>query len=334
MRAKLLEILACPRCKGEVSCIIKEEDAAGEITTGSLHCASCKRDYPIEKGIPRFVPNDDYAFSFGLQWNRFRKEQLDSFNGTRLSADRLYSETGWNKEWLQGKWILDAGCGAGRFLDVVSQTDCDVVGIDLSNAVDAAQDSLTGRKNVHLVQASIYQLPFRPGVFDGCYCIGVIQHTPNPRKTLQCLPPTLKEGGRLAVTIYERKRWTPLYSKYLVRPITKRLDKQMLLRALQLLMPILFPLTEILFRLPYLGSLFAFALPIDNAVHEPQLSSLPLRYRSAIMNTFDMLAPEYDMPQTERSTRKTLATADIVEIQRLPNPGLNLIGRKGSAATA
>ena len=55
---------------------------------------------------------------------------------------------------MQGTWILDAGSG-GRFLDVASKIGCNVVGVDLSNAVDAARQTLAGRKNVHLVQASI-----------------------------------------------------------------------------------------------------------------------------------------------------------------------------------
>ncbi len=120
MQRKLIDILACIKCAGTLTCN-PDEEADGEIMEGVLTCVDCKEIYPIRNGIPRFVKDDNYASSFGYQWNLFRKEQLDTYNGTDLSAKRVYSETGWTKEWLRGKWILDCGCGAGRFLDVISQ---------------------------------------------------------------------------------------------------------------------------------------------------------------------------------------------------------------------
>src|SRR5262249_28573778 len=203
MFLKLLQLLACPKCKTGLSCVA-EQTINDEVESGSLICAKCNSSYRIERGIPRFVQDANYASSFGFQWNRFRSEQIDAINGTRLSFDRFYSETGWTKEWMKGKWILDAGCGTGRFVEIASREDCDVVGVDLSNATDAAKTTLKGRRNVHLVQASIYELPFKDGAFDDCYCIGVIQHTPDPEKSVRSLPGLLKKGGRIAITAYER----------------------------------------------------------------------------------------------------------------------------------
>jgi ubiquinone/menaquinone biosynthesis C-methylase UbiE/uncharacterized protein YbaR (Trm112 family) len=328
MQAELLEKLGCPKCHGELSMAVTEEAASGEIETGTLACESCALAFPIRAGIPRFVSEDNYATSFGYQWNRFRLEQIDSNNGTQLSADRFYSETGWTKEWLKGKWVLDAGCGAGRFLDAASQSDCDVVGLDISNAVDAARANLSGRKNVHFVQASIYELPFRSNVFDGCYCIGVVQHTPDPQKTMRTLPRILRPGGRIAITAYERKPWTPLYGKYWLRPFTKRLDKQKLLAGIKGAMPVLFPVTSVLFRLPLIGRFFMFTIPVANYVHERTLTR-EQRYDWAVLDTFDMLSPQYDQPRTQAEVEEALASAGVVEIKRLPNPGVNIIGCKG-----
>jgi SAM-dependent methyltransferase len=214
--------------------------------------------FPIEGGIPRFVGPNTYADSFGLQWNAFRAEQIDSLNGFRFSERRFYAETGWTAPWLSGKWILEAGCGAGRFLDVASQAGADVVGIDLSDAVDAARRTFRERPNVHLVQASLYALPFRAGAFDGCYSLGVI-------RAVRCLPEILKPGGRLALFIYERKPWTRWYAKYLLRPMTRRLPARVLLGAIWAAMPALFLLTEVLFRLPGLGRVFRFLIPVRAA---------------------------------------------------------------------
>lgn len=327
MQLRLLEVLACPTCRGKLGCVPQEVGLAEEIVSGNLTCQACDRAYPILQGIPRFVDSDNYSSSFGYQWNHFRVEQLDSHNGTTLSAQRFSTETKWTKEWLAGKWILDVGCGAGRFLDVAANAASEVVGVDLSNAVDAAQTNLAGHHNIHLVQASIYALPFREGAFDGCYCIGVIQHTPDPLGAVRALPRVLKRGGRIALTIYERKPRTLLYSKYLLRPLTKRMDKAALARTVRWLMPILFPLTEVAFRLPYLGRFLMFVIPVANYVNERQLS-LRQRYRWAILDTFDMLSPQYDQPQAQRPVEEALASSGIVDIHRTTANGLSLVGRR------
>lgn len=332
MRLKLLEVLACPKCLRELTCRADEHDSSdAEIVTGVLECSKCGVVYPINGGIPRFVPQDNYANSFGYQWNRFRMEQIDSHNGTQLSTQRFYSETGWSKDWLESKWVLDAGCGAGRFLDVASNSNAEVVGLDISNAVDAAKANLAGRPNVHLVQASIYELPFRTGVLDGCYCLGVVQHTPDPQQAMRTLPRVLRPGGRIAITAYERKPWTMLSAKYWLRPLTKRLDKQKLLSGIKGAMPVLFPLTNVLFRIPLAGRLFKFAIPVANYVDERSLTPRQ-RYDWAILDTLDMLSPQYDQPRTQQEIEEALSAAGVVALQRLPNSGVNIVGVKSERA--
>ena len=324
MDNKLREILVCPGCKGDLDLNGETADIDGE-----LRCTRCAVSYPIIAGVPRFVPLDNYAGSFGYQWNSFRKEQLDRFNGTTLSADRFWSETGWTKEDMKGALILDAGCGAGRFLDAASLTEATIVGVDLSNAVDAARENLSDRSNVLFVQASIYDLPFRPGTFDKVYCIGVIQHTPDTVKSLKCIADMVRPGGDFAVTIYPRKPWTKLFSKYWLRPITRRMSKEKLMAAVEKVMPVAFPVTNVLFRIPYLDRVFRFVIPIANYVHEKQLNDQQ-RYAWAVLDTFDMLSPYYDQPMTEAEARKPLSESGI-EVTRHTFYGLNLIGKRTSA---
>jgi len=327
MQIKLLDVLACPNCGGTLTCTTTETDSAGDVLEGRLDCASGEHQFPIEKSIPRFVPRDNYASSFGYQWNRFKLEQIDSANGTKLSANRFYSETEWTEEWLKGKWVLDAGCGAGRFLDVASNSEAQVVGLDISSAIDAARANLAGRTNVHFVQASIYDPPFRAGAFDGVYCIGVVQHTPDPQQAMRSLPRMLRPGGRIAVTAYERKPWTMLHSKYLLRPLTKRVDKRKLLTAIKTAMPLMFPLTSVLYRLPLLGRLFMIAIPVTNYVHETTLTTRQ-RYDWAVLDTFDVLSPQFDQPRTQQEVEEALSAGGVVELKRLPNSGVNIVGAK------
>lgn len=326
MRRELLNILACPICKAELALIVTNT-SDDEIIAGELQCSVCKKSYPIIDAIPRFVEPDNYASSFGYQWNLFRKEQIDSHNGTTLSAERFWSETGWTHVDLKGKWILDAGCGAGRFLDISSGTEAAVVGIDISSAIDAARKNLEGRTNAHFVQASIYELPFRDETFDYCYCIGVIQHTPDPPRSLQSIARMIKRGGEIAVTIYKRRKWwTRAYSKYWYRPVTKRMRKETLLKLIKGAMPVAFPITDVLFRVPLLGKVFMFVIPVANYVHEKQLSRKQ-RYDWAILDTFDMLSPQFDLPMSEPEASSALKSAGVATVKN-SDAGVNLVGRR------
>src|SRR3954463_15798444 len=127
----LLTILVCPSCKRELTCDAAPQNREDEVMEGMLRCAGCVRTYPITGGIPRFVSHEDYAGSFGLQWNRFKTEQLDSVNGTNLSQARFRSETGWEEGSMPGEWVLDAGCGAGRFLEGAALSGANVIAVDL-----------------------------------------------------------------------------------------------------------------------------------------------------------------------------------------------------------
>jgi len=58
MRADLLDILRCPVCRGELTLTAKKREG-GEILSGTLACAKCHVDYPIEDGIPDLLPPDE-----------------------------------------------------------------------------------------------------------------------------------------------------------------------------------------------------------------------------------------------------------------------------------
>ena len=57
MKKDLMEILACPMCKGELELTVEEEDEK-EVITGSLFCAKCNERYPIKDAIPNLLPPD------------------------------------------------------------------------------------------------------------------------------------------------------------------------------------------------------------------------------------------------------------------------------------
>jgi SAM-dependent methyltransferase len=304
VREKLLEILREP-ITGD-SLALKNARATGDhIDEGELVGTKTGQSYPILRGIPRFVPPESYAESFGLQWNKYRDVQLDSAGGARYSTARFEAETGWTENDLRGKWCLDAGCGAGRFAEVAAARQPNLVAMDLSSAVEAAARTLHRFPNADVVQASLFEPPFVRGTFDFVYCIGVIQHTPDPPRAVDTVARLARAGGRFAMTIYARKPWTKLNGKYLIRPITRRLPQQLLLRAIETSMPVLFPITDRLFRVPVLGKIAEFAIPIANRVERNDFPR-QRRYAETVLDTFDSLSPRYDSPMTWREVEAVL----------------------------
>src|SRR5437773_1451695 len=83
--------------------------------------------------------------------NRYRDEQLDSRNGTTLSANRFFSETEFAPRWLRDKVVLDAGCGAGRFAEIACRHAAHLVVVDISSAVEATQANLRDQPSVDVV---------------------------------------------------------------------------------------------------------------------------------------------------------------------------------------
>ena len=81
----------------------------GEIIEGNLRCVSCGEAFTVKNGIPRFVPAENYASSFGFEWQRFAELQTDRLQGHSLSKQRFFLELGCRPEDLMGLRVLEAG---------------------------------------------------------------------------------------------------------------------------------------------------------------------------------------------------------------------------------
>ncbi len=202
MKPEYLEFLCCPKCNDE-SLEILTEEAGDRISEGTLRCVACESEYPIRNFIPRFSESTGYADSFGPQWRAFARSQLDD-ERSRESAIRFDSEIGWQHPDLTGKAVVEFGSGAGRFVDIVSKRGARlVIGLDATDAVDAAQESLGGRDNVFFVQGDIFNCPIRKQSCDFGYSIGVLHHTPDPEQCFRILTGVVRPGGRVGLSLYE-----------------------------------------------------------------------------------------------------------------------------------
>lgn len=286
----------------------------GRIESGTVACCGCTAAYPIRGHIARFVPEANYADTFGFQWNRFRKTQLDSYTGVAITRDRFFLSTGWSSDELRGKRILDVGCGAGRFAEVALELGAELVALDYSSAVEACWENNRRFDTLSVIRGDIYHLPFAPGSFDYVYCLGVLQHTPDVRSAFQALPRQLRPGGRLAVDVYPKLRRNVLSSKYWVRPITRRMNQQRLFRLVERVVPVLLPASVALGRAPLVGPQLRHLLPISNYDGILPLSREQLR-EWAVLDTYDMLSPTYDQPQTAATLRRWLMDAGMQDVE-------------------
>lgn len=333
MKVSLLQHLRCPKSGQELTLEALEPASQAnsspelEIMDGWLVSESGAYRYLIRNGIPRFVPESNYADNFGMQWNHFAKTQLDSHSGHSISADRFWEATGWNPAEINGKWVLDVGCGSGRFAEVALSSGAQVVALDYSSAVDACYENLRHHPNLHVIQGDIYSLPFAPNSFSFVYSLGVLQHTPDVAKAFASLPPIVRGGGRLCVDYYEKSLKSLLLPKYWLRPITKNIPKQKLFSLLEVIVPILLPISRALGRLPAVGKLLKRAIPVANYEGMLPLTERQLR-EWALLDTFDWLSPAYDNPQTNKSARLYMEQAHMEELAVLKAGHLVARGRK------
>lgn len=289
------------------------------------------RALPVADGIIRARQDDGYNRSFALQWSRFKTNQLDSVNGTRLSAIR-FGETGWSPEDLRGRLVLEAGCGAGRFTRIMSQAGARLVAFDYSSAVLAAHENNAAFGDVLFFQCDIFDMPFVKGTFDFVFCHGVLQHTPRPERAFHALVSMLKPGGRISIDIYRKDGLIrPWKSKYLWRWLTTRMSRETLLALLEWYVPRWLPIDTRIKSIPRIGNYLGTVIPCWNYMHTDLSDEQKVQW--AIMDTFDALAPAYDRPARLQDVERWCRDAGLCEVEVGPGGnGVVANGRRPVAA--
>jgi len=253
VRARLLNLLRCPACLGTLELVpLVRSGADNEVAEGVLVCG-CGASYPIINTIPRMLGNAYALFpsfvaqygsraevgsaaaaqtsaaaapasvvtetqrSFGYQWTTFSEMACD------------FQENFWNylhpatPEFFRGRLGLDAGCGFGRHLYHAASCGAEIVGMDLSQAIEASYQNTRRFPNVHLVQGDIHAPPFAPGVFDFVYSVGVLHHLPDPKRGVRSLVPLVKPDGSMFVWLYSTRRRFLNFGLECIRSVTTRL---------------------------------------------------------------------------------------------------------------
>lgn len=229
MKETLLPFLLCPACAGEIALNASERDGA-EILAGELRCRRCQTNYPIRNGVPRFADLEaddgqrETAENFGAQWLEF--DHVERHHKQQF-LDWIAPVT---PEFIRGKVVLEGGCGKGRHTRAVAEMGArEIIGVDLSQAVEAAYRNTRDLPNAHIIQADIYRLPLKPS-FDYAFSVGVLHHLPDPRAGFAAIVKHLKPSGAVSAWVYGRENngWIVRF----VNPLRRHITSKMPMRAL------------------------------------------------------------------------------------------------------
>jgi uncharacterized protein YbaR (Trm112 family)/SAM-dependent methyltransferase len=209
-----------------------------EIITGVLLNRAKKIFYPIHHGIPRMLvfstglgrqfakrhadriaselrgfampqeiatPGEEIVLrTFSTEWVKY---DWDGQSYWSVRPDTIYESMNFlldlNRRPVKDKLALEIGIGIGGIANhIAHRGECELVGIDLSYAVDSAYKHFGTNTFLHLVQASAFVPPFRENAFDFVYSCGVLHHTFSTRTAFDRICRLPKIGGRLYIWVY------------------------------------------------------------------------------------------------------------------------------------
>ena len=290
------------------------------VLNDEMRCGSGHR-FKVIRDIPRLLTSErNYADAFGEQWIEYRITQLDSYTQTDISKERLrrcLGEPLWQALNRPGRIeILECGCGAGRFTEILLQLPgASVTSTDLSSAVEPNKANCPLSDRHRIFQCDINQPPFEPEQFDVVICLGVIQHTRDPERTIEDLYKQVKPGGWLIMDHYTPtlSYYTKL-SEWLLRPILKRVSPARGLAVTKALTKAFFPLHRAVRHARPLQMVLSRISPLLTYYHLfPQLGD-KLQYEWAELDTHDSLTDYYKHLRTCSSIRATLLALGSHEV--------------------
>ena len=348
MHPSLLDILACPACHTGLRLANPPGSWPCSVALGTLECPGCGTDYPVRNGIPRLLPrqsglvNDEQqrtrrhfeveftALSEGdmdlgdlriVEYYFFTRTGLDPATYDKLGSDFYRTKLpvdAYRPDPLaiRGRRVLDGGCGPARLTRVAAEAGAArVVGLDFGEHIERAARHCAGLGNVDFVQGSVLDPPFLPGTFDIVFSVGVLHHTPDPRRGCIELARLLRPGGVLAVWVYPPEYWgdpTRGPVNRAMHALVARLSRD---RALALCSWVLYPIGRLQGVLAarrwtklLTAPLFLLSIP-RHPIKEVMIATIYDYFGPAIIST-------HDGAEVERWMRD----AGLERVQRLPVP--------------
>jgi len=197
--------------------VIKE----GHIVSGKLLGRSGSI-YRIKDGIPILLPHDAQSLgsveSFAFEWDEWgylfaKKNWLKNNIRPLLGTESAF----------RGKIIVDAGAGSGAQSRWMAEAGAKlVISLELSNTIfNRHKETIKGFEDVIFpIQCDIAHLPIvvKPDIL---YCINVLQHTKDPKKTFNNLSSLMQKKTIFLFNVYNTEGFLGSKSVTVLRRVVK-----------------------------------------------------------------------------------------------------------------
>ncbi len=249
------------------------------------------------------------AGSFNRQWKRFFEGHFEAktlYNSSVSDDLKLFfAAFEIQPADLQGRLVLDAGCGSGRLSAALAVLGAQVVALDLADSVMLAARHYR-HPRLSYVQASIQRAPIRTRAFDFVWSAGVLHHIGETESCFRALARMVKPGGKLAVWLYSSERFSPFLAARRMLPFVHLLpDRVQYAMCTVLSVPLVLagPLAPVIGRKPRAVTWESFA--------------------TARFGLYDALTPRYVRRYRFGTVQNWFVTNGFTEIKRWSELGVS-----------
>ena len=338
MKLRLLTVLACPCCGGELkfAALDTHPRLDQDVESGELECRDCSRRFPIRDGIPRLRPPEDVPAdaaktreSFGWEWLRYP--------GSRpVDEPTFLEETMLSPQDFNGRLVLDAGCGMGRYSAVARSFGAEVVAADMSDSLIRVAERAKNDPNLHPVECDLLKPPFKKGAFDLAYSQGVLHHTADTHGAFRAVAALIKPGGKLSVWLYGKAGRFSEFSTNPIRPGREWIIRHRRWAWWIVVVRHLFSdaVRLVTTRLP-VPVVYALCYPLTVLGAIPGIKYLTFSidpdFQARLIENFDWVSPPYQWHHTKEELQDWFRDAGFTTISLLahglvPKPGI--LGQK------
>jgi SAM-dependent methyltransferase len=222
MKQTTLELLECPACHSRLQ--FQTPTSNESISDGWLSCLNCRKTYPIKRGIPHFITEQELI---GL--NKPFARMYDWFSWIYSAFSKVgFLLLGTTESRARGEVLARLEPNGGRVLEVSigpgvnlpyllsSPAVSEVYGLDISIGQLNRCNALIRRKgwSVELFLGNGEELPFTSDSFDSVFHIGGINFFNNKQKAINEMIRVAKPGTRIIICD-ENESGAQWYEKFL-----------------------------------------------------------------------------------------------------------------------
>lgn len=351
MKRDLTAALRCVDCGEPLAFAAGEHDARN----GALRCGR-GHQAPLIEGVPRLLPRTSAA-SLVVQHPAFfaRYPDLRPADARGSASESVRTQRAFGDEWQRfpelheahrrifdwyfegseplrwkGLRVLDAGCGMGRWLHFARKAGAEVVGMDVSAAIDvaAARDG----DGADFVQADLRFPPFAPESFDLVYSLGVVHHLEEPLVGVRAIAKLVRPGGELRLYVYRTLDDEPFPTQLLFAMVTalRRMTTRLPFVAVHAVSWLVAAAATVLFLWPRRllrrwswGERLTRGLPLVHYADVP--------FRMVVSEQFDRLVAPIEGRFSREEVEGWLRDSGLEVIAVLPGLGWRAIARKSGA---